>query len=108
MGVARGVVLLGTEVGTVVATVVVVIPGALDGLEEDEYVGTADTDGASSSSSGFKSSEISTLAEDIVFEGGCMRIICASPDGALFCCALQWDQDWCSTQRTTENTSAHQ
>lgn len=97
-GLARDVVVVGAGAETaVVAGMAVVTTGAVEGLEED----AADTDGASSSSSRFRSSEISTLAGDIVFCGGCMRIICASSEGVgvLFCGALQWDQN-CEAQRT--------
>lgn len=65
-GLASDVVVVGAGAETaVVAGMAVVMTGAVEGLEED----AVDTDGASSSSSRFRSSEISTLAGGIVSRG---------------------------------------
>jgi hypothetical protein len=75
----RGAEAAGAEVLAIIGTIVVVT-GVHE--EPDDMTGDTTMGAFSSSSSGFSSSEISTLAEDIML-GVCTRIICASQEGPL-------------------------
>jgi hypothetical protein len=91
------------------AAMVVPITGGRNGRDEDDGERFTELDGASSSSSGFNSSEISTLAEDMGLGGGRMRIICASAHGMgiLFRCAFRNGYpDRSSTTHTHTHTHA--